>query len=266
MKKLILGLSLVLLSISCNSNDDDDITIEETPILPTKITFSNDPSATIKYNGNKISEISWVDGKYVYEYTGSLITKTTDYNDTGAKELTTDFTYSNDKLVKSVSVEGNSTKTTTYSYPDANTISFTSTRNYTFAGNAQVDKDVTTLTLNNGNIVAEETDYYHNNLLAGKISSTYTYDDKTSVYANILGYDKLLAYNYTTVDDNTASKNNVLVKNQTNTPVTSSVSKYKNVNTITYSSAGYPIQIATKQYNANNQLSDSYTITYDYNR
>lgn len=271
MKKLILSLSLALFAISCSSNDDDETTVpvEETPVLPTKISFSNiiDPSGTIKYNGNKISDITWADNaKYVYEYTGSLITKITEYDGAGAKDLTTDFTYSNDKLVKSVAAESNGTRTTTYSYPDANTISFTSTRNYTFAGTAQVDKDVTILTLNTGNVFAEETTYYHNNALAGKISSTYTYDDKASVYTNVSGYDKLLAYNYTVMDENTAGKNNVLIKNQTNTTVSGSISKYKNVNTMTYSAAGYPKQIATKQYNANNQVNDSYVISYDYSK
>lgn len=272
MKKLILGLSLAFFAISCSSNDDENSPpdpVEATLILPIKLSFGNniDPAGTIKYNGNKISEITWADNaKYVYEYTGSLITKITEYDGAGAKDLTTDFTYSNDKLVKSVAAESNATRTTTYSYPDSNTISFTSIRNYTFAGNAQVDKDVTILTLNTGNVVAEETTYYHNNAVAGNISSTYTYDDKASVYTNILGYDKLLTYNYTTMDENTAGKNNVLIKNQTNTPVSGSISKYKNVNTVTYSAAGYPKQIATKQYNANNQVNDSYSISYDYNK
>lgn len=269
MKKLILGLSVIVFSISCSSNNDDDVPTDpvvEIPVLPTKLSFSTDTPATIKYNGNKIAEISFIDGKYVYEYTGNLITKIVEYNGAGVKEITTDFSYSNDKLVKMVAVETNSTKTTTYSYPDANSISFIETRNYTSAGTPQVDKDVTTLTLNNGNILGEETTYSHNNSVAGKISSTYTYDDKKSVYSNVLGYDKIIAYNYSTMDDNTASKNNLLTKNQTNTTVSGSVSKYKNVNTITYSSAGYPTQIMTKQYDGNNQLNDSYSISYEYNK
>lgn len=269
MKKLILGLSVVVFSISCSSNDDENVPTDpvvEIPVLPTKLSFSNDTPATVKYDGNKISEISYVGGKLVYEYTGNLIARITEYSGASVKEITTDFSYSNDKLVKIVAVETNSTKTTTYSYPDANSISFIETRNYTSAGTPQVDKDVTVLTLNNGNIVGEETTYSHNNSVAGKISSTYTHDDKKSVYSNVLGYDKIIAYNYSTMDDITASKNNILTKNQTNTTVSGSVNKYKNVNTITYSTAGYPTQIMTKQFSENNQQTDSYSISYEYNK
>lgn len=268
-KKLILSLGVIVFSISCSSNDDDGVSTDsvvEIPVLPTKLLFSTDIPATIRYDGTKVTEISWVNSKFTFEYTGNLITRIIEYNGAGVKEMTTNFSYSSDKLVKTVSVESNSTKTTTYSYPDANSISFIETRNYTSAGTPQVDKDVTVLTLNNGNIVAEETTYSHNNSVAGKISSTYSYDDKRSVYSNVLGYDKIIAYNYSTMDDNTASKNNLLTKNQTNTLVSGSVSKYKNVNTITYSKSGYPTQIMTKQFNGNNQQTDSYSISYEYNK
>jgi len=56
MNKLILGLSVVVFSISCSSNDDENVPTDpvvEIPVLPTKLSFSNDTPATVKYDGNK---------------------------------------------------------------------------------------------------------------------------------------------------------------------------------------------------------------------
>jgi len=268
MKKLILSLSLALFAISCSSNDDDETTVpvEETPVLPTKSSSSNESPATIKYNGNKILESTWVDGKFVYEYTGNLISKTIEYNAAGNKIGTTDFTYSNDKLIKVVNTGTNFSETITYSYPTANTINATDTRNSTFMGSPIVNKDVVTYTLSNGNVDSEESTYYHNGVLAGKLSVTYSYDGKNSVCRNILGFDKIMIYNFARVDENTSCFNNLLIKNQTNAQVGYNVSKYKNVNTITYSAAGYPTQIITNQYNESNQLNSTSTNFFEYNK
>ena len=269
MKKLILGIFLAFFAISCSSNDDENSPpdpVEETPILPTKTFSSNDNPATIKYNGNKILESTSVDGKFVYEYTGNLITKITEYNAAGTKDGTTDFTYSNDKLIKVVYVATGFSETISYSYPTANTINATDTRNSTFMGSPIVNKDVTTYTLNNGNVISDETTYYHNNALAGKLSVTYTYDDKNTASKNILGFDKIMIYNFAHVDENTSCSNNLLIKNQTNAQVGYSVSKYKNVNSITYSAAGYPTQIITNQYNESNQLNSTSTDFFEYNK
>ena len=265
MKKLILGLSLAFLAIGCSSNDDDaSVPAEETLVLPTKL-FNSDDTGTFKYNGNKVSEINWVDYKVVCEYNGNLITRMIDYDAAGAKETTTDFTYSNDKLIKVIFVEGNVNETTTYSYPNTNTVNATVTRTSTSQGSPVVYKDVITYTLDNGNVVSEEMNYYVNGTLKGKISATYTYDDKNTAYKNILGFDKIMIYSFDG-DENTVGRNNLLIKNHTNTPVGSSVSKYKNVNTITYSAAGYPTQIITNQYDASNQLNSTSTDFYEYNK
>lgn len=270
MKKLIsiLSLSFALAAFSCTSGDDDNTTdpVEETPILLTRLSSSTDDPATIKYNGSKISEVAWIDGKNVYEYTGDLITKNTDYNETGAKIGNTDFTYSNDKLIKVVYASGTSSETTTYSYPNANTINEIITRTTTYMGSTSVYKDVTTYTLNNGNIVSQETAYYFNNALAGNISSTYTYDNKNSPSKNVIGFDKIMVYNFSTGDEKTACSNNLLTKNQSNTTVAGNNTKYKNVSAITYSVAGYPTQIITNQYDKNNQIVSTYTDFFEYNK
>ena|SRR6218665_114559 len=269
MKKMILGLGVALFAISCSSSDDENISTDpvvEIPVLPIKLSFHNDPTGTIKYNGNKISEITFVDGKYVYEYTGNLISKTTEYNGAGTKIGTTDFTYSNDKLIKVVETSTNYSETTTYSYPTTNTINATDTRTSTFMGSPNVNKDETAYTLNNGNVSSEETTYYRNGALAGKVSATYTYDTKNTAYKNVLGFDKIMVYNFGRMQENTVCANNLLIKNQKNTPVGNSVSQYKNVNTITYTAAGYPTQIITNQYNASNQLNSTSTDFFEYNK
>jgi|GEM_PF-1582664 len=216
MKKIILLASLTLIFTSCSRSSDNtnEIIVDpvvEAPNLPTKISGSWGVK-TIKYNGNKLSEIISSNSKTVFEYSGSLITKTISYDNSGVQTGTVDFVYSNGKLTNVSSNATNNKKTFVYSYPDANTVVKTKVRNYTAAGEPMTDKEDVTYTLKNGNIVSEEMVYYHNNKLYGNISATYTYDDKNNVYKNILGFDKIKVYLFADLKDyvGSGSNNNLL--------------------------------------------------------
>lgn len=266
MKKLVLLLSLALISVSCGRDDDETTNpIDEIAILPTKISGDSE-LGVIRYDGNKILETKSNDGfKVVYEYSGNLITKMIGYNANGTKVTTTDFTYSNDKLTNVTFVEDDVLIKNSYSYPNATTVNSTEISTIVSQGTTTTYKDVTTFTLDKGNIVAEELAYYLNNTLRGNISVTYTYDDKNSVMKNITGWDKISVYmfeggNFTTVN------NNVLTKNHINNPVGSSQSKYRVVNDITYSANNYPTQIISKQYGNNNELNSTNTDFFEYNK
>lgn len=273
MKKIILLASLTLIFASCSRSSDNtnEIIVDpvvETPILPTKISGSWGVK-TIKYNGNKLSEMMGSDSKTVFEYSGDIITKIKSYNTKGIEIETVDFVYSNGKLTNVSYNATNNKKTFVYSYPDANTVVKTKVRNYTFAGESMTDKEDVTYTLKNGNIVSEEMVYYHNNKLYGNISATYTYDDKNNVYKNVLGFDKIKVYLFADLKDyvGSGSNNNLLTKSLTNITVAGETSKYKDVYSNSYSSSDYPIQIISKQYDANNQQQGN-TITdfFEYNK
>ncbi|MDR2229635.1 MAG: hypothetical protein LBE39_09200 [Flavobacteriaceae bacterium] len=273
MKKIVLLASLTLIFTSCGRSGDNtnEVVVDpvvETPILPAKISGSWGVE-TIKYNGNKLSEIISSDSKTVFEYSGSLITKTISYDNSGVQIGTADFVYSNGTLTNVSYNATNNKKTFVYSYPDANTVVKTRVRNYSVAGEPMIDKEDITYTLKNGNIVSEEMVYYHNNKLYGNISSTYTYDDKNNVYKNILGFDKIKVYLFADLKDyiGSGSNNNLLTKSQTHITVAGETSKYKNVYSNSYSSSGYPIQIISKQYGTNNQQQgDTITNFFVYNK
>ncbi len=274
MKKNIFLSSLIFLSLSCSSSNDDDTETEvvETPILVTKAIVDGDVY-TVKYDGVKILEESNADGssKFVYTYTGNVITQIKDYSN-GSLRSTADFTYDNDKLinVKEVSITSGSnttsTKTLTYTYPNSTTINCTQIRNYTFAGNSQTDKSEIVYTVKDGDVISSKEKYYHNNVLAGNLTETYTYDDKNNPYKNVLGFDKIELYNPWASNDNLSGKKNLVLFTNANTPTSSSSSSYKIVYTTSYNDKNYPNQITETQYDSSNQAGSSHMTIYTYNQ
>ncbi len=273
MKKNLFLSSLIFLSLSCSSTDvEDGGTDPQYPFLVTKAIVDGDVY-TIKYDGVKILEQSNADGsnKFVYTYTGNVITQIKDYYN-GSLNSTTDFTYDNDKLinVKVVSITSGSNttsiKTLTYSYPNSTTINCTQIRNYTLAGNLQTDKSEIVYTVKDGDVISSKEKYYHNNVLAGNITETYTYDDKNNPYKNVKGFDKIELYNPWASNDNLSGKKNLVLFTNSNTPTSSAISNYKLVYITSYNTANYPNQITETQYNSSNQVSSSQTTIYTYNQ
>ena len=84
MKKLLFSALMGAMMISCNRDNDDSNptpqtpTIDDTSILPTKITYSEtgkaDEVITFSYDGNKLVKLTQNNKDVIYTYTGDLIT------------------------------------------------------------------------------------------------------------------------------------------------------------------------------------------------
>jgi hypothetical protein len=259
MKKILClfsALSIVLMS-SCSSDDTSNEAGSET-LLPKKIVEttvldgkSGTLDYTITYDGNKLKQISLSDAsKYVYTYTGDLITKIEAFK-SSELQSTDVYAYEGGKLVS---------KITTYAFGStpAQKLTFVYNANGTVNANeseisnkVETKYDTTTLyTFANGNIVSSE----YINGEREKITSTF--DDKKNPFTNVTGAKLLL-----NLDENFDfySINNLL----TQTTVSyDSTGKITDTETITF----------TNKYNANNFLSevfvgdaknsDKFTITY----
>ncbi|MFV5686600.1 hypothetical protein ACM55I_14270 [Flavobacterium sp. GB2R13] len=102
MKKLALGLITFMMIVSSCSKEDalnqDTILLKKyTSTMANGQIFTN----TITYNENKIVDLTQQEtgNKWVYTYTGNLITKVNVYNDIGTLTWTINYFYNNDNLV-----------------------------------------------------------------------------------------------------------------------------------------------------------------------
>ncbi|HFK5545521.1 hypothetical protein HZP84_09740 [Elizabethkingia anophelis] len=273
MKKIVLLASLTLIFASCGrSNDNTNEIIVDPPkevlTLPTKVSGSYGVR-TIKYDGNKLLEISSSISNMTLEYTGALITKVTTYKANGEKGRTVELTYSNGNLTNVSSNGRDYSGTFSYSYPSTNVINCTEIKKFTFSGLPSYSKREITYTLNNGNIVSEEVVFYSNDKPDGKASIVYTYDDKNNAFKNILGVDKIKAFllSEELPESITGNSNNILTMDITNISLAGVLTKYKFINNVSYSANNYPIQVISKQYGENNQQQGN-TITdfFEYNK
>lgn len=273
MKKIVLLASLTLIYTSCGRSSDNtnEIVVDppkEVPTLPTKVSGSYGVR-TIKYDGNKLLEISSSISNMTIEYTGELITKVISYKANGEKERTVELTYSNGNLTNVSSSGRDYSGTFSYSYPSANVINCTEIKKFTFSGLPSYSKREITYTLNNSNIVSEGVVFYSNDKPDGKASIVYTYDDKNNTFKNILGVDKIKAFlsSEELPESITGTSNNILTMDVTNTSLAGVLTKYKFINNISYSANNYPVQIISKKYDTNQQQQGN-TITdfFEYNK
>jgi hypothetical protein len=248
MKKILClfsALSIALMT-SCSSDDSSTDVASET-LLPTKIVqtvVENGKSGTLDYtftyDGNKLKQVSLSDAsKYVYTYTGDVITKVELYK-SSILQSTDVYAYEGGKLVS---------KITTYAFGStpAQKLTFVYNANGTVNANEseiinkqEIKYDTTTLyTFANGNIISTE-------FIDGEREKiTSTFDDKKSPFTNITGAKLLLDLN---VDENFDfySANNTV--------------KYVTVQT---DSTGKVVLTATatstNKYNANNFLTEAFS-------
>lgn len=195
MKKFLCLLGALALSLnSCSSDDNSSDGGSSTNALPSKITLttvengkSGSLDYTFSYDGNKLKQISLSDAsKYVYTYTGDLITKV-EYFRSSILVSTDVYAYENNKLVSKTSSQA-------FGSTIQNKLTFVYNANGTVNANlSQIEDrvetkyDTTTLyTFANGNIVS--TEYYDG--LKEKITNTF--DDKKSPFVNITGLKLLL--------------------------------------------------------------------------
>lgn len=205
MKNTITLLSILLLMFTSCTKDNENSQNQESIILPKKIIKTegtNTYELIVSYNGNKILEENNTTGnyKYVYTYTGDLITKQTFYK---GNTITTikEYTYDNGK-VKNVLITKNSTDKTTgvvtvYKSRTAysnNTDGIITEQTYIIDSVTGFEKKLPEnriLTFANGNLVKE----VRNSPSFSSITYTYTYlyeyDDNENPYKNILGLNKI---------------------------------------------------------------------------
>lgn len=253
MKKLLLSIGLAMITlISCSKdNIGTDLSINKKLLLTLK---RNNTTYTYSYNGNKIIQYSYnnaggFEQKWVYTYTGDLITKE-DFYGNGILSISYEHTYENNKIATSI-VKNYTTQSilkskSVYTYTSDTSVM---RENYYYNSNISnwTKSPSVKYTIIGGHITKEEilkADGTPNSI------TVYEYDNKNNVFKNILGFDKLIYK--TDVSDGT--KNNT-VNNITKYYYSPS---YGELNfTFNYDADDYPI--SKTWYNGNSISTETYT-------
>ncbi|MCJ8155370.1 hypothetical protein MKJ01_16515 [Chryseobacterium sp. SSA4.19] len=270
MKKNYLLVPILFFFASC-SNGDDDINQNEnnngnTPVLVTKI-VSGGETATISYDGTKITEIKYTGGdtrKYIY--TGNLITQITD-TEGGSVLETAVLTYdTSSRLSKQViNHTGSSTYTTTinYTYITNNNVKIVETTvnpSYSYTKTHTRDALLNTdNSLKGWTATVTETQPSGTNTGTGTLIGV-AYDSSNSPFKNVTGYQKIID-----AEGMTGSTHNLVnysdkvgfTNGDWETTIFSS--------TFEYNSSDYPTKETKKYKDQNGTLYSTEITTYEYN-
>ncbi len=241
----------MLTLISCSKDDTTtDATINKKPITRTK----DGTVYSYTYDGNKI--IQCIDNnadhyikKWVYTYTGDLITKEDIYTN-NVLQKSYEHTYENNKIATSI-VKDYSTSSiyqskSVYTY---NTDTTVDRQIYSYGTNTWVKSRSVKYTILNGHITIEKilgtTDG------SPSYTTVFEYDTKNNVFKNVLGFDKLI---YKTDNERDDTKFNTI----NNITKYYSTPSYGELNfTFNYDTDGYPI--SKTWYNGNSISTETYT-------
>ncbi len=187
MKKLILSIIVSSFLLSCSSNSSSDSNNPSSTGLLLKTRTLDTNVVTFSYNGNKMTGyINSIDGSYgTATYNGDFVSQVADFSPNNKSEVT-NYTYINNLL---------STKNfnTNYNNPPY-------TENSTFTHN--LDGSVTeniTKTTSTGVVVSQNKYIYYytsgnvtkkeefNSAMTLTYTTTFTYDNKNSLYKNVTG-------------------------------------------------------------------------------
>lgn len=266
MKSIITILSLIVLTFtSCTSNEDTSQN-QENSILPKKIINiegSISETTTITYNGNKILEINSADGhKSVYTYTSDLITNVKSSNgDTFSSS--TNYTYENNILRSNSAVITSKNPTTgittvshsktVYIYNTDGTIT-----GQEYSVNPQTAEETktensTTYTFANGNLT--QTVHSYTSAAGNTIQNyiyVYEFDNKRNPAINILGLNKIEF-------GSTSSLNNITKRTNYSQTITNGIagtaSTPKTINyTLLYNDNNFLTESKYSNTNSNNTL------------
>ncbi len=224
MKKIILCLSLIAITLSSCSSDSDsntsanDILVKK--VVYTSITDSYTETINYTYNGNKIVKGVYSDGtEDIFTYTGNLITKI-EMIDAGDVVYSETFTYdSNSRLINYVAVEDVFTYEESFVYNPNGTVT-----------NTIDGGGVRTLHFENDQLVQIVDD-------SGKIYD-YTYDAKNSPFLNVTGYGKI-AHVVHGDHEFYGAKQNISMIHETTDDVAYMT------NTMTYNADNYPLTVSS---------------------
>lgn len=261
MKKIILLVSSVVLLTSCSKNSSDDANPTQTPTLLTRIqTTKNNviENENFIYNGSKIVKVTNSNNYETrFTYSGDLISQIESFTNNVSKGSTT-YTYTNDKLIGTYSIEV--TPTITYRNRTAFTNNTDGSINYTrytiSSSNVETQVGRGKYTIVNGNLTKDEyTSTSYNEII------NYTYDTKNNALRNILGIDKI-------INSDDLSLNNVLSRNEVSNNTLSGGNPYQattnNTYIYSYNSNNFPTSsIRTETYIS--PLSPSTTTTENKN-
>lgn len=230
MKKVILFLSVIVLSIvSCSTNEDpivnpDPVIINPDPVIPASfilpkkyvktIESAGLPTETettfVSYLNNKVVEITYsenVTKKRVYTYNGNLIVKIENFNGS-VLESFNEFVYENDKLKTEFITRNRIDPTTNLPLIEKSKEVCTHSANtilveyFKFINNNYVtsNRSVLYTYLNNNLMKSVENSSYTNTggiggnqtiISTNSYTKTYEYDNKINPTLNILGLNKI---------------------------------------------------------------------------
>ncbi|TRX01346.1 hypothetical protein [Flavobacterium gawalongense] len=251
MKKLLLFIGLGILALNSCSKDNTEtaISINKRPIIRNK----NGVIFTYTYDGNKIiqCENNWGD-KWVYTYTGDLITKEDNYN-YNVLRRSYEHTYENNKIATSIVKDYDipllfkSKSVYTYTSDTSVMRQIYSYVNNGYVTNTWQKSSLVKYTLIDGHITIEEilkTDGTSNS------TTVYEYDSKNNVFKNVLGFDKLIYK--TDVSDDTKHNTINNITRYYYAPT------YRELSfTFNYDTDNYPI--SKTWYNGNGISTETYT-------
>jgi hypothetical protein len=234
MKKIIglLGFAFLVLS-SCSSDNDESSNLSN-PILVKEIAVNDEGKIYINtntYDGNKIKSITSQRGYVMnYTYTGDVITKTEDIDFQRGVTSVYEYTYKDGKLfsvLKSVVydyyLKPQYENLKKYTHNEDGTVSYQFYKVNAVTGAEEGFGEISgKLTFKNGNIVREDW---------SDGSYIYEYDNKNSIYKNVLGFNLLLN---TDSSPNNLLKSISIYNNYVNEPV---IYQYE------YNSDNYPVKL-----------------------
>lgn len=271
MKNLLHILLISSLFIGCSSNDDDEVTPEDTtPILLTKENYlaangTIEGTMNYTYNGDKIVKMETSDGeeKVEFTYNGDEISKSIEYVDNQIHEIN-EFFYTNGKLTSQKVTESYApipySFTINYNYVNDNYVKFTRVTGYSVSSTTGVVTYSSTnyeAFLSNGNlnkIISQSTS-------SGTSTYTYTYDDKNNRYKNIRGYTKALLFD--SIDGENGLNN--LTKRSRSQILNGTNNLSGESNIYIYNSNNFPTKITTS-YTSNSVPPGTYSNTFEYNK
>ena len=206
MKKLLFSALMGAMIISCN-RDNDNVspapTIDDTSILPTKMTYSEtgkaDEVITFSYDENKLVKLTHNNKDVIFTYTGDLITSVR------SEDYYIKFGYdANGNLISEYEELYNhgaktNEKNTTYTINGSTITAEQTAKNYGSSGLWLVHTSVSTITytLDAQKKPIKTVEVYEEKDTAGKINQkdnntfTYEYADHHGFLKNIKGMDKL---------------------------------------------------------------------------
>jgi hypothetical protein len=259
--------SVLLVISSCKKEEGPAPTnqtstpVKETLVLVKKFfdALSNSWSGELIYKGNKLDTIKFGVYYTVFTYEDDLITKSVASSSIQPATQTTEYTYQNNKLVKSY-LKGRTfgsptdfTEEKLYTHNSDGSIDFVHTT--TYSSDVGTQKETGKLYFTDGNLTKRESSISNTSFVITTVVEN-TFDSNKNAYYNILGYKNLLE----PVEN--VSINNVLSSKSTSTTVVEGVPtvggnflKY----TYKYDVKGYPIE----QKSAFNGIINS-NITYIY--